>query len=124
MLPDVFALLNVPAIRAVVGNPPRIYRHGVAAVQSPLAPYITWALVSGTPENHLSGTPPVDRMSVQVDWWTENTGSGSEQVNTLGVLIRNQIETKHDIESFDADLRDTETMRYRGSLTFVWWLNR
>lgn len=124
MLPDVFALLNVAAIRAVVGNPPRIYRHGVAAVQSPIAPYITWALVTGTPENHLSGTPPVDRMSIQVDWWTENTGAGSEQVNTLGELIRDQIETKHDIESFDADLRDADTMRYRGSLTFVWWLNR
>jgi hypothetical protein len=124
MLPDVFALLNVPAIRAVVGTPPRIYRHGVAAVQSPIAPYITWALVTGTPENHLSGTPPVDRMSVQVDWWTDNTGTGSEQMNTLGALIRDQIETAHDIESFDADMRDTETMRYRGSLTFTWWLHR
>jgi hypothetical protein len=124
MLPDVFALLNVASIRAVVGYPPRIYRHGVAAVQSPLAPYITWALVSGTPENHLSGTPPVDRMSIQVDWWTDNTGTGSEQMNTLGALIRDQIETAHDIESFDADMRDTETMRYRGSLTFVCWLSR
>jgi hypothetical protein len=122
MLPDVFRLLNVASINAVVGT--RIYRHGVAAVQSPIAPYITWALVTGTPENHLSGTPPVDRMSVQVDWWTDNTGTGSEQMNTLGALIRDQIETAHDIESFDADMRDTETMRYRGSLTFTWWLHR
>jgi hypothetical protein len=124
MLPDVFALLDVAAIRAFLGEPPRIYRHGVAAVQSPEAPYVTWAMVSGTPENHLSGTPPVDRFQIQVDWWSQNDGSGSRQMNALGQAIRDQIETAHQIESFDADLRDAETMRYRGSLTFTWWLHR
>ena len=122
MLPDVFSLLDVAAINAVVGD--RIYRHGVAAVQSPAAPYITWSMVTGTPENHLDGTPPVDRFQIQVDCWSENTGAGAVQINTLAGLVRDQIETAHHITSFDADLRDTETMRYRASLTFTWWASR
>jgi hypothetical protein len=124
MFPDVFALLNVAPIRSFVGSPPRIYRHGVATSQSPAAPYITWSMVVGIPENHLDGTPPTDRMSIQVDCWSENTGAGSLQVGQLAQAVRNQIETVHDIESFDADLRDPETMRYRASMTFTWWADR
>jgi hypothetical protein len=124
MLPDVFALLDVAAVQAFVGAPARIYRHGIAVAQSPVAPYITWSMVTGTPENHLDGTPPVDRMSIQVDCWSENTGAGSIQIGNLARAVRDQVETAHHIETFDADLRDPETMRYRASLTFTWWAPR
>lgn len=125
MYPDVFALLNVPAIRAFVGtSTPRIYRHRASPKQSPEAPYITWGSTVGIPENHLDGTPPVDRFSITVDCWSENTGEGSLQISQLAEAVRDQIETSHHVESFDADMRDPETMRYRASMTFTWWADR
>lgn len=121
MLPNVFDVLNVAAVRAFVGtNPPRIYRHGNAP-QAVLGPYVTWVVVSGTPENHLDGTPPIDNVSVQVDCWTVNTGTGSQQASDFGTAVRDAIESAgHDI-TFFADSQDYETQRFRITITFSFW---
>jgi len=123
MLPDVFTLLNVSAVQAYVGtNPARIYKHGTAP-QNVTAPYVTWFLVSGTPENHLDGTPPVDNCSIQVDAWSDNAGSKAAQVAATGLAnaLRDAIEDAHDITSFGNDSQDYETQRYRVSMTFTFW---
>ena len=88
MFPPVFQTLKAAqAVKDIVGtNPPRIFRHG-RAPQDNTRPYVTW-LVFGTPENQLSGTPPVDRVSVQVDAWHQ-TDAG---VVLLAEAIRDAIE--------------------------------
>lgn len=124
MLPDVFAVLNVAAVRAFVGtNPPRIYRHGNAPLNV-AAPYLTWHVVSGTPENLIDGTPPIDNVSVQVDCWTNNTGTGSQQAHDLAEAVRDAIEVSHHVTQFGSDTQDFETQRFRVSLTFSFWNHR
>jgi hypothetical protein len=69
MLPDIFALLATPAVQALVGN--RIYRHGDAPPDVQ-APYITWFVLFGDPENGFSGivgaTTPARARSRSTPW--------------------------------------------------------
>ena len=118
MFPNVFAILNVAAVNAIVGA--RIYRHGFAP-ENVAAPYVTWFIASGTPEILLEGTPPVDNVSVQVDAWTENTGAGLAQLSALGTALRDAIEAAHDLTQFSGDGKDFETSRYRLTITFSVW---
>lgn len=118
MLPPVFQTLKASAdVKAIVGtNPPRIYRHGVAP-QDVTKPYITWFLVSGTPENTLSETPATDRMSVQVDCW-HLTDSG---VETLAQAVRDAIEPNAHMTGIVLNERDAETKLFRLALGFDFW---
>jgi hypothetical protein len=77
MFPNLFPLFkDDPAVTAIIGtNPVRAYKHG-SAPQAVAGPYVTWFVVSGAPENQLSGRPPVDAYQVQVDCWSDNTGTG------------------------------------------------
>lgn len=122
MLPPVFQALKASAaVKAIVGtNPPRIYRHGIAP-QDVTRPYITWQVIAGAPENHLSGTPPTDRMPVQVDCW-HATDTG---VESLARAARDAIEpTAHCTGGPIVDERDAETRLYRIALQFDFWVDR
>lgn len=124
MLPPVYpAIKGATAVTALIGNPPRCYRHG-AAPQNVVAPYVTWAVVSGTPENNLSDPPPIDAYLVQVDCWSDNTGTGDTQVEALARAVRDALEPKADMVSLDGDTRDYETQRYRITMTFKFWVHR
>ena len=114
MLPNLFALLAAsPAVTAIIGsNPARVYRHG-AAPQGVVAPYVTQIGVGQTPENDLSGTPPVDSSRVQVSCWSDNTGTGSLGVETLASAVRRAIEPRWHILDVRDMGRDPETQRYR-----------
>lgn len=124
MIPDVFSLLNVAAITAYVGtNPPRIYRAGQAP-QNVAAPYVTWAVIDGVPENALADTPAIDSFSIQVDLWSDNAGTGADGVDALANVVRDQIETAHHITAISNDGIDELTQRYRLTITFTYWLSR
>jgi len=118
MLPPVFATLKASAeIKAIVGsNPPRIYRHG-AAPQYTDKPYISWLLVSGTPENNLSDRPPTDRQQIQIDAWHQ-TDSG---VEVLARTIRDVIEDVAICTQVILDEQETETKLFRIALQFDWF---
>lgn len=122
MLPPVYALLTADApTTALVGT--RIYRHG-SAPQNVVAPYITWSLVSGTPENELSALPRVDRLEVQVDCWSNNTGTGDAQVEALATAVRDALEPYAHMTAIVANEQDFETRRYRLGLQFTFWQKR
>lgn len=122
MLPPVYSLLTAdPSVTALVGA--RIYRHG-SAPQKVVAPYVTWFLVSGTPENELSSLPRVDRMEVQIDCWSNNTGTGDEQVETLATVIRDALEPVAHMTGIIANEQDFETRRYRLGMQFTFWIKR
>lgn len=125
MLPRVFEIIKAAsAVTALIGTSPvRCYRHG-SAPQGVAAPYVTWAVVSGTPENNLGDPPPIDSYLVQVDCWTENTGGGDVQVEALAEAVRNALEPRAAMVSVDADTRDVETQRYRITMTFNFWVHR
>lgn len=119
MFPPVFRTLHDnTAVEALVGD--RIYRHGDAP-QGVASPYVTWFLVNVLPENHLSGTPPVDAVTVQMDCW-HTTDKGVEE---LAVACRDAIEPLAHVTSIPLDNRDIEaTKLYRVALQFDWWLSR
>jgi hypothetical protein len=113
MLPPIYTWLKVTAVQAIIGNPPRAYRHGDAP-QDTTKPYVTWALVSGVPDNELSKAPKSDRYTVQVDCW-HTTDAGVEQ---LATAVRNAIEPYAHMTSMPVNNRDAETKLYRMALQF------
>lgn len=122
MLPRVSALLlNDPTVASIVSK--RIYRFGEAP-QRVQAPYVTWFLVSGIPENNLSDLPPIDRYEVQIDCWSDNTGAGDPDVEVLAMAVRDALEPLHDMSAISATDRDEQTKRYRVSMQFTWWEHR
>ena len=122
MLPLVFPLLrNAAAVAAIVGA--RIYRHGTAP-QNVVAPYVTWFIVAGAPENALDEVPRIDRNTVQVDCWSDNSGTGSAGVEALAKAVRDAIEPTNHMAAIVADGRDFETQRYRIGMQFDFWTDR
>ena len=121
MLPEVFPLLAGDGeVTSFIGsNPVRAYLHG-SAPQGVVAPYVTWFLSSGRPDNILDDTAPVDEMTVQVDCWSD---SGAEVV-MLAEAVRNAIEPFHHITAIGPNGRDPETMRYRLGMTITFWTQR
>lgn len=118
MLPDVYSYAKTAAVKAIIGDPPRCYRHGDAP-QKVTAPYITW-LSDAIPENHLDGTPPTDEVTVDISCWSDD----DEQVVALAETLRNAIEADHHCTFYGVSPRDPETRRYRIVLTFTFWVDR
>jgi len=125
MLPEVFPLLAAAsAVTSLIGtNPVRAYRHG-RAPQGTAAPYVTWFLVTGLPENTLDEVPRVDRHEVQVDCWSENTGQGSKDIEALAKAVRDAIEPHAHMTAEVFDGIDEDTQRYRIGMQFTFWTDR
>jgi hypothetical protein len=121
MLPPIYnTLRQSAAVVAMVGT--RIFRHG-RAPQDVARPYVTWALITGTPENHLSGTPPVDNMTLQLDCWAE-AETGDKGVETLATAVRDALETHAHMTGQPVDGREPDTNLWRIALQFDWWMDR
>jgi hypothetical protein len=122
MLPLIFQILkDASGVASLIGT--RIYRHG-AAPQKVIAPYVTWFVVSGNPENELTSTPRVDRFNVQVDCWSDNDGSGDTGVETLAEAVRTALEPHGHLTSYAVNERDFETQRYRIGMEFTLYVHR
>lgn len=122
MLPTVRGTLNAnSAVAELVED--RIYRHGEAP-EGVVAPYITWFLVVGAPENVLDGLPPVDRCEIQVDCWSDNGGDGDAEIEELAEAVRNALEPEHHMTGVLVNGKDPETRRYRIGMGFTWFLSR
>lgn len=122
MLPRVYEDLLTSEVTALVED--RIYRHGEAP-QGTQAPYVTWFVVTGLPENALGESPRVDQYLVQIDCWSDNDGSGDEGVEMLAEAVRDSVEAAgHYMNAVVANNRDPETKRFRLGMTFTYWEDR
>jgi hypothetical protein len=120
MLPPVYATLaGDTSILDLLGDPPRISRHG-RAPQDSARPYVTWGLVVATPENTLSETPAMDRCTVQVDCWSMD----SAEVVELAKAVRDLIEPVAHMTSVPVDEREAATKLYHMAMQFDWFLGR
>jgi hypothetical protein len=118
MLPNIFIVLTSwPAVFSIVAK--RVFRHGDAP-QDTTKPYVTWFLVTGSPENNLSDPPPTDRMTVQVDCWHQ-TDPG---VESLAEAVRDALETAGHVTGIIVNERDAETRLFRIAFQADIWLNR
>lgn len=125
MFPTIFTWLATDStVTALIGSgPTRCYRHGFAP-QGVNAPYVTWFVVSGSPENNLSDTPPTDRYTIQLDCWSNNSGTGAAEVEQLATAVRDALEQHGHLTGIPVNTKDPETNRYRIGLQFDFWLNR
>lgn len=120
MLPEVFPILSEDSdVIGFVGN--RIYRHGHAP-QNANAPYITWFVVVGTPENCMDTTPTIDRYTIQIDCWSSH--NGSTQVEQMAEAVRDAMEPHAHMTSIPVNEKDFETQRYRIGMVFDFWRHR
>jgi hypothetical protein len=118
MLPPIYTTLQAStAVVALVGT--RVYRHG-RAPQNVGKPYVTWTLIAGVPENQLSGLPPMDRQTVQIDCW-HPTDEGCE---ALATAVRDAIEPYAHMTGAPIDQRETDTKLWRMALQIDWWMAR
>ena len=101
MLPQLRALLAADATaNALLAG--RVYRHGEAP-QGVAAPYVTWSLAGGAPENGFDGAA-CDDFRVQVDCWSD-TDAG---VETLASAVRAAIEPAAHLAAYVANGKDAE----------------
>lgn len=119
MLPNVFELLSTNSSVATLVSS-RIYRAG-RAPQNSTAPYVTWMVISGIPENSLSDAPLIDRWELQIDCWGNNEGTGESEVESLALAVRDALEVDHYITDVGMMERDPDTRRYRVSIQVSWW---
>lgn len=120
MLPPVYRTLSaVGTVTDIVGDPPRIYRHG-SAPQDTTRPYVTWFMVVGVPTNTMSEVPTSDRCTIQIDCWHQ-TDAGVEE---LADAVRDAIEPVAHCTGVPINTREAETKLYRIALQFDWWLDR
>lgn len=118
MLPPLYTLLSGnSAVAAIVGT--RIYPHGDAPAEV-TAPYVTWFVVDGLPENQLSDVPAIDRFVLQVDCW-HPTSAG---VDTLAGAVRAALEPVAHVTGVVLNQRDPDTRLYRLALQVDYFLHR
>lgn len=128
MLPPVYNVLRAaPAVVDLVGT--RIWKHGVApqddvalAVRDGLA-FVTWFLVTATPENTLSELPSKDRATIQVDCFIGGR-DGSSRITTLAEAVRDAIEPHAHLTGTPVDERESATKLWRMALQFDWFVDR
>ncbi|MBC7201937.1 MAG: DUF3168 domain-containing protein [Pusillimonas sp.] len=108
MLPLVFPAIATTAVKAIVGTSPvRIYRHGQAP-ESAVRPYITWFVVTGTPQDSLT-TPCADIDTVQIDCWSDD----DTQVETLASAVRDALDAALTTNTVILNTFESETKLYR-----------
>ena len=118
MLPPVFQTLQASAaVTALVSD--RVFG-AQEAPQGVAKPYLTWFCVSAAPENNLSNTPPVDRVTVQIDVFSLT----ESQAWTLAEAVRDAIEPYAHMVGMPVHERDAETRAFHFALEFDWWLSR
>ena len=104
MVPLILAVMQgSPAVRAQLGNPVRFVR-GIAKVDT-VHPYATWDTVGGSPLEQMSDTPPADGWRIRITVWGETL----TQANNAAMAIRDEIERRGSIESFNPDPDDDGT---------------
>lgn len=112
-------LIANSAVKALLGNPPRIYGFG-RAPNDVVKPYVVWQVITGSPENNLSDRPEYDNYNIQVDVY----GDTELSVENVALALRNAIEEVTHITGWYGESRDRDTDMYRFTFAVDWFVNR
>jgi len=128
MIPPLFPILSGnPTVTALLGAAPntRVYPFGEAPAK-PVYPYVTWQIISGTPEVYLADRPNIDDVRVQMDCWGDGGAgkNGAASVNSVADAIRNVLEDHGYMVDFGNTERDPDTVSYRYRMDFEFWTHR
>ena len=120
MYPPLFELAAASAtVKALIGNPPRLYPFGEAP-QSVQKPYAVWQTVFGAPENYLGQVPDMDAYGVQVDVY----GVSADSCRNVAKALRDAFEGSAHITAWNGEGREQETRDYRVGFTVEFVENR
>ncbi|WJJ93444.1 DUF3168 domain-containing protein [Neopusillimonas aromaticivorans] len=123
MFAPIYKTISTAAVKAIVGNPPRIYGSGLAP-QGVTAPYITWFVVVGQPYDHLSGPPGADNDTIQIDCWA---GPGDDQelvCISLAKAVRDALDAAGQACRIIINTRESDTKLFRVGLQVDFIHNR
>lgn len=122
MLPIIYPIIAASSeVTALIGS--RFYPHG-RAPQNVEAPYCSWFLISGVPENCLGEVPRVDNFAIQIDCWSDNKGDGSAEVQSLALAVRDALEPEMHMTNVAIEGIDPDTGRNRIGLQFTVFQDR
>ncbi|WP_448089514.1 DUF3168 domain-containing protein [Pseudomonas azerbaijanoccidentalis] len=108
------------AVTAVLGiQPTRLYPFGEAP-EGVVKPYAVWQLLTGSPDNYLSGRPDIDGYTLQVDVYA-TTASDARSVTQA---ITRAIELKANVTRWGGETKDSATKLYRSSFDIDWLVPR
>lgn len=118
MVPPVYRILSGDvAVTALVAD--RISGQGYGG-ETPVAPYITWNVVSGMPQNYLADRPGVDDFRAQVDIWAQDAATAKQ----VAEAARDALEPHAYCVGVVADEYDPETQLYRYGFDWRFWESR
>ncbi|WP_447651558.1 DUF3168 domain-containing protein [Pseudomonas abietaniphila] len=122
MYAPIFKVCSVdPAVTAVLGAGVdcRLYLFGQAPADV-IKPYAVWQTVGGEPENYLANRPDSDRFELQIDVYAQS----ADQSRDVAKAIRDAIELKAYVTSWNGESVDVPTKTYRYSFDVDWWVSR
>ena len=108
------------AVQDLLGSPPRVYPWGENTDSPVVYPYVTFQLVSGTPESQLAGGSRVDEGTLQVDIWAKN----ADDTRAVRAALRDAVEPKCRITSWRGESKDPNTGSYRAGFDCRWTVLR
>jgi hypothetical protein len=121
MIPRIFPIIkNSSACTALLGtNPVRFFPFGEAPEKSAY-PYATYFVPTGEPQNQLSSTPDMDRLTTQIDIWAKS----GESALGVATALRDALEPHGHMISINDMGRDSRTESYRYRLDFDFFTTR
>jgi hypothetical protein len=121
MYPPIFQVCaaNAGATALLGSSPVRLYPFGEAP-QGVQLPYAVWQTIGGFPENYLGEIPDADTFSIQIDVYAATP----ESARSVATAIRNAIQTRANIVSWNGEDRDKDTRNYRVGFSVDWIVRR
>jgi hypothetical protein len=116
MLPDIQSLL----VAALTSITPRIYR--TEAEENATAPFAVWSIVSGVPENNISGAPENDNSRIQIDCYSLS----QNQAKQMGYLAMAAVEAVNlaNVIFGPVESREPDTKLWRWQFDISTWKDR
>lgn len=123
MLAPVYRTINTTAVQAIIGNPPRIHGSGLAP-EGVQRPYVTWFTVSDIGVENLSGPPPGDVGTIQIDCWAGPADDQERVCMNLAAAVRTALDAANIVNRVVAHSREPDTRLFRIGLQADFIRNR
>jgi hypothetical protein len=108
-------------VTALAAITPRVYR--TEAEEGAAAPYAVWTIVSGVPENNVSGAPETDNARIQIDCYSGR--DNQPQARQMCELAQAAVEaTSANVVFGPVESREPGTKLWRWQFDSSFWTNR
>ena len=116
--PPIFAVCNSDAVVTSYlreGNILRLFMAGIAP-QNVKKPYAVWQTTSGSPFNHISGSPNTESHMLQIDVYALSMKEAKNVANA----IEKAIEPYCYVTNYNMDEQEEDTKLWRSSFDVEW----